>query len=70
MRIRSLTRQLPYNVPFNAKVGLIERCFEDWHAHSMSCFDVVHNAARQSFGQLVDKYFGAFTRGGLAEYAK
>ncbi|KAJ3559507.1 hypothetical protein NM688_g311 [Phlebia brevispora] len=57
----SLTRQLPYNVPFEAKVSLIERIFKEWDQYSTKCFDLVHNATLEEVKDLIDLRFGRYT---------
>ena len=48
----SLTRQLPFNVPFSVKVDFIERCFDDWEKHCLQCFDAIHRATEAEIGSL------------------
>lgn len=57
---RSLTRQLPYNVPFVAKVSLIENIFQDWDQYSLKCFDAVYAVTLQEMKRLIDQRFGRF----------
>lgn len=64
----SLTRQLPYNVPFSAKVALIERLFRDWESHYLRCFAVVHEATLDELKQLVEHHFGRFTATPLLDH--
>jgi len=54
---RSLTRELPFNVPFRAKVSLIEKFSSNWGVFSDSCFEQVHKAALFELKQFVDSKF-------------
>ncbi|KIP02343.1 hypothetical protein PHLGIDRAFT_298819 [Phlebiopsis gigantea 11061_1 CR5-6] len=54
----SLTRQLPFNVPFSVKVGFIERCFSEWEKFCVQCFDAVHCATTSELGRLARAHFG------------
>lgn len=56
----SLTRQLPFNVPFSVKVNLIERCFDDWEKHCVDCFNTIHKATLAQLRDLSQKHFGYF----------
>ncbi len=67
---RSLTRQLPFNLPFSAKVGLIEQCFDDWPSHAMQCFDTVRFVVENHIGELVVEHFGRHTIGGLKDQVR
>ena len=57
----SLTRQLPFNVPFSVKVSLIENCFDDWNMRCVQCFDAVHDATAEQLRSLVQKHFNGFS---------
>lgn len=63
--LSSLTRQLPFNIPFSAKAGLIEQCFEDWPLYSTTCFSTVYSAFEDVVNPLISQEFGRF--GGLEE---
>ena len=55
----SLTRQLPFNIPFSVKVSLTERCFDEWENHCVQCFDTIHRATEAEIRDLVHKHFGS-----------
>ena len=54
----SLTRQLPFNTPFSAKVALIEKIFESWEDHCSVCFITVYEATIDELHDLSQKHFG------------
>jgi hypothetical protein len=57
---RSLTRELPFNVPFKAKVSLIQRFFTDWQDHCLRCFEDVNTAATEELKLLIKNNFKEF----------
>ncbi len=67
---RSLTRQLPYNLPFSVKVGLFEQCFDEWHLYATQCFDSVRLVASKQLGQLIEEHFKPFSHSGLKEQVR
>lgn len=67
---RSLTRQLPYNTPFVAKVALIETFFIDWDEYSQKCFSAVYEAAQYELRLLADKHFGGYGGTPLLEHVR
>lgn len=60
MIARSLTRELPFNVPFKVKVSLIERFETDWSEHCLQCFEAVYTALVHELGVLVEKHFSKY----------
>ena len=56
----SLTRQLPYNVPFRAKVALIEKIFKDWDMYCEKCFSFVYDATLAALKDCIKMWFGTF----------
>ncbi|KAI0088919.1 P-loop containing nucleoside triphosphate hydrolase protein [Irpex rosettiformis] len=58
---KSLTRELPFNVPFKAKVSLIQRFFADWDEHCLRCFDDVSDACAEELKALINAHFGEYT---------
>ena len=54
----SLTRQLPFNVPFSAKTNLIGCFLGGWAAHCAKCFDAIHSATLDAVRALAQKHFG------------
>lgn len=67
---KSLTRQLPYNTPFVAKVALIETFFIDWDEYSQKCFSAVYEAAQYELRLLADKHFGGYGGTPLLEHVR
>ena len=57
---RSLTRELPFNVPFKAKISLIQRFFAEWDIHCQRCFDEVTAASAEELKGLIKAHFGEF----------
>jgi len=66
----SLTRELPYNVPFSAKARIIQRCFTDWHDYSLKCFNSVKDKLMSCLSKLVEDHYERFSRGGLEEHVR
>ncbi|KAJ3486023.1 hypothetical protein NLI96_g4541 [Meripilus lineatus] len=64
----SITRELPFNVPFRAKVTLIENFFEEWHIFCDACFESVHLSASEQLAKLVRKHFGQMVATGLYDH--
>lgn len=64
----SLTRELPHNVPFAAKVALIQRCFAEWDAHCARCFDAVHAAAAAELRAVVRTHFAGYRGTALMDH--
>ncbi|KAF7797716.1 hypothetical protein EIP86_008916 [Pleurotus ostreatoroseus] len=56
----SLTRQLPYNVPFRAKVALIEKIFKDWDIYCEKCFSSVYDVTLAALKDCIKTSFGTF----------
>ncbi|KAF8310309.1 P-loop containing nucleoside triphosphate hydrolase protein [Clavulina sp. PMI_390] len=65
-----LTRELPFNVPFGAKVEAMTMCFEQWGNLSESCAETVIKAARNLTSGLSNKVFGGFKYGELDRTVK
>ncbi|TCD67241.1 hypothetical protein EIP91_000370 [Steccherinum ochraceum] len=63
----SLTRELPYNVPFKAKVSLIRKFSESWSFSSSRCLVTIHEATTGALRQLVSSHFGKFELTGLLD---
>ncbi|CAL1705006.1 unnamed protein product [Somion occarium] len=55
---KSLTRELPFNVPYRAKVTLIECFFADWEDYCQKCFDTIYHATLKEIICLVQRHFG------------
>ncbi|EKM56257.1 uncharacterized protein PHACADRAFT_140877 [Phanerochaete carnosa HHB-10118-sp] len=64
----SLTRELPHNVPFAAKVALTQRCFTDWDEHCQRCFSTVHEAALAELKAIVKAHFGQYRGTALMDH--
>ncbi|KAF8486541.1 P-loop containing nucleoside triphosphate hydrolase protein [Gautieria morchelliformis] len=67
---RSRGRELPYNVPFSAKKGLIEASCATWESHAMSFFEVVCQAATKLLNDTIDDHFGRFALSPLKDNVK
>jgi hypothetical protein len=65
---RSLTRELPHNVPFAAKVTLIQRCFTDWDEHCQRCFRTVYDATLAELKKMVRAHFGQYKGTALMDH--
>ncbi|KAG9045356.1 hypothetical protein FS837_006454 [Tulasnella sp. UAMH 9824] len=63
----ALTRELPFNVPFSAKEGLIRQSMEDWEDAALDCFKVIREAVAEQLDGLVDTHFGRFARSSLLD---
>ncbi|KAG8941757.1 hypothetical protein FRC03_003997 [Tulasnella sp. 419] len=63
----SLTRELPFNVPFSAKDGLIQHSMVLWEGHALDCFKFVRAVVADHLSKLVDKHFGRFVSSGLTD---
>ncbi|KAI0706855.1 P-loop containing nucleoside triphosphate hydrolase protein [Cerioporus squamosus] len=53
----SITRELPGNVPYAAKLALLQDFQNTWHASASGCFDEVQDAFKESVKSLVHEYF-------------
>ncbi|KAG8941062.1 hypothetical protein FRC03_004895 [Tulasnella sp. 419] len=63
----SLTRELPFNVPFSAKQGLIHRAMASWEYDALECFRFIRAAVASHMSELVEEHFGRFARSGLTD---
>lgn len=57
---RSITRELPHNVPFKAKVALIQRPIASWDGYSAACFETVHSATLAELKALAHAHFSRY----------
>ncbi len=64
---RSLTRELPFNVPFSAKEGLIRKAMKDWEEFAIDAFNIVRECVADQLDTLVEKHFGRFVRTSLLD---
>ncbi|KIY62353.1 P-loop containing nucleoside triphosphate hydrolase protein [Cylindrobasidium torrendii FP15055 ss-10] len=55
-----ITRELPFNIPFSAKVYLIHQCFEDWPNISRECATSVFDKLKKILEEKVEATFGRF----------
>ncbi|KAL5536401.1 hypothetical protein ACEPAF_223 [Sanghuangporus sanghuang] len=62
---RMVTRELPHNTPYRAKVQFIEERFSLWQQHSRACFEKVNIAYQQCLDELIAQTFGKYKSGGL-----
>jgi hypothetical protein len=67
---RSITRELPHNVPFSAKVTAILGCFVRWEALSLEVLDSVYAVTHKIALGLIDKHFLRFSYSSLDEKVK
>ncbi|KAI0324482.1 hypothetical protein GY45DRAFT_1393054 [Cubamyces sp. BRFM 1775] len=56
----SVTRELPGNVPYMAKVSLIRACQEHWEDAAMGCFEAVQLVFKDAIGELVRAYLDRY----------
>ncbi|PBK78407.1 hypothetical protein ARMSODRAFT_947314 [Armillaria solidipes] len=56
----SLTRELPNNVPFEAKVELINAFQATWHASVMNCFNRVQGCTYEVLMKCIEKDFSRY----------
>jgi len=66
----SLTRQLPFNVPFAAKRGLIDRSFTSWNDHASTYFDTVSHAASEQLNEIIEDHFARFAMSPLRDHVR
>ncbi|KAF9507704.1 hypothetical protein BS47DRAFT_1488702 [Hydnum rufescens UP504] len=66
----SITRELPFNVPFPAKVSLMLGCFRDWETLSFECFEAVCSVVENKVIELINRYFDRFSHSALKEHVK
>ncbi|KAI0072419.1 hypothetical protein K474DRAFT_398426 [Panus rudis PR-1116 ss-1] len=57
---RSITRELPGNVPYSAKTALIKQCQETWELDSQKCYREVYRALEAALLRMSEKTFGQF----------
>ncbi|KAL5513678.1 hypothetical protein ACEPAH_4077 [Sanghuangporus vaninii] len=62
---RTVTRELPHNTPYRAKVHFIEERFVLWQQHSRACFEKVNDAYQRCLDDLIAQTFGKYKSGGL-----
>ncbi|CAL1697633.1 unnamed protein product [Somion occarium] len=65
---KSITRELPFNVPFRAKVALVEQFYADWHRYCQTCFDSIYGATLTELQMLVDHHFTQFNATALLDH--
>lgn len=59
---RSITRELPDNIPFQAKVALITSFQNKWESSTKECFDVVKEATSKVLFECSEKEFGRYPK--------
>lgn len=67
---KSITRELPFNVPFRAKVALVEQFYADWHRYCQTCFDSIYGATLTELQMLVDHHFTQFNATALLDHVR
>lgn len=58
----SVTRELPGNIPYEAKVKLIQAYQTAWKRHVQSCFDAVRANIRSTLDEFIKSHFGRYLR--------
>ena len=59
---RSVTRELPFNVPYPAKTALIRSFQTSWGQHSHACFDRIERQFRVTLTQIMHAQLGRFKK--------
>ena len=59
--IRSITRELPDNIPFEAKVSLIESFQRSWKTATMTCFHRVRDSTLKILVEIISKQFERYS---------
>ncbi|KAF8340724.1 P-loop containing nucleoside triphosphate hydrolase protein [Cantharellus anzutake] len=62
---RHLTKELPGNVPFSAKLSCMLNCLKEWSALADACFDSVFFMAEDHCVQIARTHFDRFTYSSL-----
>jgi hypothetical protein len=60
LQLSAITRELPNNVPFSAKVALIHQFTERWSTPVQICFEAVRTKTLAALLELVSVHFGRF----------
>ena len=55
-----MTRELPNNVPYAAKMSLIHNFQQCWERVVIDCFEEVHQAFKVVLNDLAARYFGRY----------
>ena len=53
----SITRELPGNVPYAAKLSLFRGFQDSWEGSALSCFERVQEVFQAALSALIQKYF-------------
>lgn len=64
-----VTRELPYNVPFSAKLEAITNSFEQWDSMAAKCADQITLSCRNEAMSITRTLFGQFKYGELDRIA-
>ncbi|KAK7693683.1 hypothetical protein QCA50_003253 [Cerrena zonata] len=67
---RLMTRELPFNIPYRAKVVLIERFFAQWDSLCQKCFDTINRGVLEEIERLVQKHFGQYVASSLLDHVQ
>ncbi|KAF7326063.1 hypothetical protein MKEN_00457600 [Mycena kentingensis (nom. inval.)] len=59
---KSITRELPGNIPFSAKKSLIVAFQTTWTQHAVVCFDTIRASFMELLGACMDKRFGRYSK--------
>lgn len=60
-----MTRQLPYCIPYAAKVDLIKHCLVAWEDHCLKCLTTVEEATRRELDALIKVHMGVHSNSSL-----
>ncbi len=58
---RSITRELPHNIPYSAKQSLIRAFQEPWEGSVVQCFEDVQKAFQDTLNATIDLHFGQYS---------
>lgn len=53
----SITRELPGNIPYAAKLTLLQSFQQSWESSAFSAFEAVQEAFQKTLSSLMKKYF-------------
>lgn len=65
LKPRSITRELPHNVPFPSKVSVIEKFIAGWKEIALDTLETIRPIVETIMLDLAHKHFGRYTEGML-----